>query len=63
MEMSFNSEDGKRATLKGMTGDAPRVVTAKRMQAIFGREQVAYTAECLIMDMSHEGRRQYSSNI
>jgi hypothetical protein len=30
MEMSFNTEEGKRVTLKGMTGDSPRIVTAKK---------------------------------
>jgi hypothetical protein len=35
MEMSFNTENGKRITLKGMIGEEPRVVRAKRMHAIF----------------------------
>jgi hypothetical protein len=34
MEMSFNGENGKRATLKGMSGNAPRVVRSKRMEDI-----------------------------
>jgi hypothetical protein len=44
MEMSFNGENGKRVTLKGMSGNAPRVVTTKRMEAIFRREDVVYAA-------------------
>jgi hypothetical protein len=48
MEMSFNSEEGKRVTLKGMTKNAPRVVSTKRMEAIFRREDVAYATECLV---------------
>ena len=42
MEMSFNSEEGKRVTLKGMTENVPRVVSAKRMEAMFRREDVTY---------------------
>jgi hypothetical protein len=63
MEMSFNSKYGKRIMLKGMTGDAPRVVIAKRMQVIFRREQVAYATECLVMNVGHEGSEQYSPYI
>jgi hypothetical protein len=32
-------------TLKGMTGEAPRVVTIKRVNAIFRQEEVAYATE------------------
>jgi hypothetical protein len=35
MEMSFNTDEEKRVTLKGMTGDSPRIVTMKKMHAIF----------------------------
>jgi hypothetical protein len=35
MEMSFNSGEGKRVTLKGMTKNAPRVVSTKSMEEIF----------------------------
>jgi hypothetical protein len=57
MEMSFNIEEGKRVMLKGMTGDSPRVVTAKKMHAIFRREEVAYAAECFVMEAS-DGSKQ-----
>ena len=50
MEMSFNTEEGKRVMLKGMTGDSPRVVTAKKMHAIFRREEIVFAVECFIMD-------------
>jgi hypothetical protein len=63
MEMSFNTKNGKRVTLKGMTGEAPRVVTTKRMHAIFRREEVAYATKCFIMEKSHEGHKQYPPNI
>jgi len=48
MEMSFNSEEGKRVTLKGMTENAPRLVSTKRMEAIFRCEDVAYATKCLV---------------
>jgi hypothetical protein len=35
MEMSFKTKEGKRVTHKGMTGDSPRIVTTKKMHAIF----------------------------
>jgi hypothetical protein len=53
MEMSFNNEDGKRITLKGMIGKSPRVVTAKKMHAILRREEVAYATECFITDIGN----------
>jgi len=63
MEMSFNTEEGKRVTLKGMTGDSPRVVTAKKMHAIFRCEEVAYAAECFIMETSDGKNKQCPPNI
>jgi hypothetical protein len=64
MEMSFNGENGKRVTLKGMSGNAPRVVTTKCMEAIFRREDVVYAAECLIsVQLDKEGHPQYSHDI
>jgi hypothetical protein len=55
MEMSFTTEEGKRVTLKGMTGESPRVVTAKKMHAIFRHEEVAYATKCFVMET--RGRR------
>jgi len=64
MEMSFNGENGKRVILRGMTGNTPIVVTAKRMEAIFKREDVAYATKCLIsVQLDKEGRPQYSHDI
>ena len=37
MEMYFTEENGKKVVLRGMTGNTHRVVTAKRMEAIFKR--------------------------
>jgi hypothetical protein len=53
MEMSFNNEDGKRITLKGMTGKSPRVVTTKKMHAILRCEEVAYATECFITEIGN----------
>lgn len=53
MEMSFNKDKGKKITLKGMTGNSPRVVTAKKMHVIFKHEEVAYTPECFIMEIGN----------
>jgi hypothetical protein len=64
MEMSFNGENGKRVTLRGMSGNAPRVVTTKCMEAIFRREDIVYAAECLIsVQVDKEGHPHYSHDI
>jgi hypothetical protein len=34
--------------LRGMTGNSAKVVTAKRMEAIFRREEIVYAVECRI---------------
>jgi hypothetical protein len=46
MEMSFTEETRKKVVLRGITGNTPRVVTAKCMEAIFRREDIVYVAEC-----------------
>jgi hypothetical protein len=48
MEMYFMEESGKTVVLRGMTGNTPRVVTTKRMEAIFRREDIVYAIECKI---------------
>jgi hypothetical protein len=63
MEMSFNTEEGKRVTLKGMTRDSPRVVTVKKMHAIFRREEIVYAVECFIMDTNDGTNKQYPPDI
>ena len=64
MEMSFNEESGKKVMLRGMTGNTPRVVTAKRMEAIFRREDIVYAGECRIsVQVDKKGHPHYSSNI
>jgi hypothetical protein len=61
MEMSFNSEEGKRVTLKGMTENTPRVVSAKRMEVVFRHGDMAYAAECLVVTQNTQDKRQHYS--
>jgi hypothetical protein len=42
MEMSFIEENRKKVVLRGMTGNTSRVVTTKRMEAIYRREDIVY---------------------
>jgi len=55
MKISYNTKEWKRVTLKGMTGDSPRVLKAKKMHAIFRRDEIVYVVECFIMD-TNDGR-------
>jgi hypothetical protein len=48
MEMSFIEEGGWKVGLRGMTGNAAKVVTANRMEAIFRRDEIVYTAKCRV---------------
>jgi hypothetical protein len=48
MEMSFTEEGGRKVVLRGMTGNFAKVVTTKRMEAIFRREEIVYATECRI---------------
>ena len=41
--------------MKGMTENAPRVVSAKRMEAIFRHEDVAYIAKCSVSMQTTNG--------
>jgi hypothetical protein len=64
MEMSFNSEEGKKVTLKGMTENSPKVVSTKRMEAIFRHGDVAYATECLVVTQStQEKHHSYSGDM
>jgi hypothetical protein len=44
MEMSFTEESGRKVVLRGMIGNSTKVVTAKRMEAIFKRDEIMYAA-------------------
>jgi hypothetical protein len=50
--------------LKGMTGNSARVVTTKRMEAIFRREEIVYAAECKISArVDEKGKVHYTPKI
>jgi hypothetical protein len=50
--------------LRGMTGNSARVVTAKRMEAIFRREEIVYTAECKVSTrVDEKGKVRYTPEI
>jgi hypothetical protein len=64
MEMSFNFDEGKRVTLKGMSENAPRVFSARCMEAIFRHEDMDYAAECLVsVQTANEGYQHYPHDI
>jgi hypothetical protein len=64
MEMSFTEESGKKVVLRGMSGNTPRVVTTKRMEAIFRREDIVYVVECRIsVRVDKKGETHYSPEI
>jgi hypothetical protein len=45
MEMEFQGQDGKRVVLRGMNTYPPKVVTAKKMEAVMRRDDIARVAE------------------
>jgi hypothetical protein len=50
--------------LRGMTGNSARVVTAKRMEAIFRREEIVYIAECKVSTrVDDKGKVHYTREI
>jgi hypothetical protein len=64
MEMSFTEEGGRKVVLWGMTGNSAKVVTIKRMEAIFRREEIVYAAECKILArVDNQGKVHYTPEI
>jgi hypothetical protein len=64
MEMSFVEKGGRKFMLRGMTGNFARVVTAKRMEAIFRKEEIVYAAECKISaHVDEKGKVHYTPEI
>ena len=50
--------------LRGMTGNSTRVVMAKRMEAIFRREEIVYTVECKVSTrVDEKGKVHYTPEI
>jgi hypothetical protein len=61
MEMYFTEEGGRKVVLQGMTGNSAKVVTAKRMEAIFRREEIMYATECKILArVDKQGKVHYT---
>jgi hypothetical protein len=64
MEMSFTEEGGRKVVLRGMTGNSTKIVTAKRMEAIFRRDEIVYAAECRILAcVDEQGKVHYTLEI
>jgi hypothetical protein len=64
MEISFVGEGGRKVVLRGMTGNSARVVKAKRMEAIFRREEIVYAMECKISTwVDEKGKVHYTPEI
>jgi hypothetical protein len=64
MEMSFTEESGRKVVLRGMTSNTTKVVTTKRMEAIFRREEIVYLVECKILAcVDKKGKVHYAPEI
>jgi hypothetical protein len=64
MEMSFVEEGGQKVVLRGMSGNSLKVVTTKRMEAIFKSEEIVYAAECKISTpVDEKGKVHYTPEI
>ena len=50
--------------LRGTTGNSVRVVTAKRMESIFRREEIVYVSECKVSTwVDEKGKVHYTLEI
>jgi hypothetical protein len=64
MDMSFREEGGRKVVLRGMTGNSTKVVTTKRMEAIFRREEIVYAGECKISTcVDEQGKVHYTPKL
>jgi hypothetical protein len=64
MEMYFTEESGRKVVLRGMSGNTAKVVTTKRMEAIFRREEIVYVVECKISArVDKKGKIHYALEI
>ena len=45
MEMEFQGQDGKRVVFRGMNTYPPKVVTAKKMEAVMRQDDIAWVTE------------------
>jgi hypothetical protein len=58
-EMRFHTADNKKVVLRGMSNRGPKIVSTKRMEAIFRHGDVACAAECLITAQEQAKGRQH----
>jgi hypothetical protein len=64
MEMCFIEDNERKVFLKGMLGNTSRVVTSKRMEAIFRREKIVYVVEFNISTrVEKKGKIHFSPKI
>jgi hypothetical protein len=64
MEMSFTEEGGRKVVIQGMTDNSTKVITTKRMEAIFRREEIVYATECKISaHVDKQGKVHYTLEI
>jgi hypothetical protein len=48
MDLEFKEVYGRNVVFRGMSNDAPRIISAKRMEGIFIHGDVIYVVECLV---------------
>jgi hypothetical protein len=48
VELEFKAANGRKLVLRGMSNDAPRIISTKRMEVIFRHGDVAYEVEFLV---------------
>jgi hypothetical protein len=64
MDLVFKATDGKKVVLRGMSNDAPRIVSTKQMEGIFRHGDVTYATKCLIMtEKPSNNNHQYHIDI
>lgn len=64
MEMEFQRQDGKRVVLRGMNTYPPKVVTAKKMEAVMRHNDIAWIAEFHIsIQKSTDGEPNFPKEI
>jgi hypothetical protein len=50
--------------LRGMTGNVAKVVTTKRMESIFQRDEIVYATECRVVTcVDEQGKVHYTPEI
>jgi hypothetical protein len=64
MDMYFIEESGRKVVLRGMTRNLTKVVTTKRMEAIFRREEIGYAVKCKVSArVEKKGKIHYTPEI